>query len=411
MAKNFASIWATQNDSVALEQRFFVKQEVTRGTMIAPTDTDLIHTLNGGGIKFKRPITTSPVRTGRHHTSVIESKDETTWSFPTFFHVNESLGSFATGEVDLAWRVLMRSLLGVETVGGSSLTFDASIAPSTTFSLFETGDLWSNQAPGCFVDASNWTFPGDGQSQAAWNGMGKTMYRIGIGKSVTANAANAITVATGEGLKFEVGGMVMVVKANGTTRSSDTPNGSPRTITAISGDVVTVDGAVLTDSDGTVTPVYLCYYEPTTPTAINHPLIGLVGAVSVGGITSGTCVRKVELNIQNNHEPHNFCWGERGLSGPLFTPGGRLTVQTTVEMSMSHDLLKFINNLKGFAGVALSMVVGSASGRRLAIALPKVPFEIPEISIPDTGSIPVTFSGTAEQSAEDAADEIQVQAL
>lgn len=414
MAKNFKNIYNSANDSIALEQRFFIKAESSRGTLIAPTNTDLIHTLTGGGIKYKLPITSSPVRTGRHHTSVIQEKEETNWSFPTYFMVDESLGAFAVGEVDQGWRTLMKSLLGVETVGGSSLTYDASSAPDITFSLFENGDLWANQAPGCFVDSSNWVFPGDGQSQATWSGMGKTMYRIGIGKSTTNNTGgNTVTLLSGEGDKFEEGGMVMIIEADGTTRSADTPNGSPRTITSITGDVVLLSGATLADADGSggSAPVYLCYYEPTAPSAINNPLIGLVGDVTVGGMSAGTCVRRLELNIQNNHEPHNFCWGERGLSGPLFTPGGRLTVAATLEMSMSHELLKFLNNLKSFSGIAVAAVVGSAAGRRLGITLPKIPFEIPEITVPDTGSIPVTFTGTAEQTVEDAADEIEVQAL
>lgn len=414
MSKNFAAIYASTNDSIALEQKFFLKAEVSRGTLIAPTGSDFIYTLGGGGIKFSRPVDTSPVRTGRHNTSVIEAKDVTTWSFPTFFMVDESLGAFSTAEVDQAWRTLMKSLLGKETVGGSSLVYDSSSAPDITFSLFENGDLWANQAPGCYVESSNWTFPGDGRSQAAWSGQGKTTYKLGIGKSTSNNSAgNTVTLVSGDGRKFNgpnVGGMVMIIKADGTTRSTDTPDGTPRNITAVSGDVVTLDGAVLADADGSGVgaPIYLCYYEPLTPTAIDHPLIGLVGTVSIGGMSGGTCVRNVGINIQNNHEAHNFCWGTRGLSGPLYSPAGRLSVDTTVEMNLSHELVKFINNLTDFPGVSLDMTVGSASGRRIELALPKIPFSIPEVTVPENGSIPVTFTGKAEQTALDAADEITI---
>lgn len=409
MSKNFASIWASTNDSSALEQKFFLKLETSRGVLTAPTGADFFYTLAGGAIKFARPANSSPIRSGRHNSSVIQEKDTTNWSFPAYVMINEALGSFSTAEIDPAVRVLWKSLLGKETVSGSALTYDSGNPPDITFSLFETGDLWSNQAPGCFVDAMNLTAPGDGQTQLAWSGMGKTMYRIGVAKSVTDNnAGNDITVATSEGKKFEIGGMVMIILANGTTRSADTPDGSPRTVTNVVGDVVTVSGAVLAAADGSGVgaPVYLTYYEPTTPVAINNPLTGLVGDVTIGGITVGTCVRSFGLNITNNHEAHNFCWGERGLSGPLFTPGGRLNVETTMELNMSHQLLEFIKDLKNFTGVSFDAIIGETTGRRGQFTLPKIPFAIPEIAVPETGSIPVTFTGLAEQTGIDLADEI-----
>jgi hypothetical protein len=46
--------------------------------------------------------------------------------------------------------------------------------------------------------------------------------------------------------------------------------------------------------------------------------------------------------------------------------------------------------------------------RFLEIDLPKVIFQVPSIDVPETGSIPVSFEGTAYQTALDAADEIVV---
>jgi len=409
MAKNFAAIYASTNDSSAQEQKFFLKLETTRGVLAAPTGADFLYHLQGGQTTYQRPANTSPIRSGRHHTNVIQEKDVTSWTLPTFFMINESLGAWAATEIDPAVRMLWKSLLGSETVNVANLQYNSTVAPSLTFSVFENGDLWANQAPGAFVESNQITLPGDGQAMATWGGSAKTMYRIGIAKSTTDNnAGNTVTLETGEGERMEVGGMVMIIEANGTTRSADTPDGSPRNITAITGDVVTVDGAVLADADGSAADIYLCYYEPATPVAINNPVTGLVGSVSVGGIGMGTCVRRLDMNITNNHELHNFCYGERGLSGPLFTAGGRLTVETTLELNMSHELLAFIKGLKNFTGVAIDAILGSATGRRAQFVLPKVPFAIPEISIPENGSIPVSFTGTAEQTAIDAADEINV---
>lgn len=406
--KNFASIYASGNDSSALEQRFFIKEEVSRGTVIAPTGADFIYTLNGGAVLFGRPANTSPVRSGRHHSTVIEEKDTVSWSFPTFFMVDESLGAASSAQIDPAMRVLLKSLLGREQTG--PLTYDTVTAPNTTFTIFENHDSWANQAAGCFAEAGSMQLPGDGQAQTAWNGFGKEVLRAGIGKSVTANAANAITLAAGEGARFEIGTLVMVIKSNGTTRSTDTPDGSPRKVTNVVGDVVTVDGGVLTDSNGTVNPVYLSYYEPTTPVAINNPLTGLVGTITVAGLTVGG-VRNLTLDLANNHELINYYFGERSLAGALFNPGSRFTAGVSFEVNMNAKVLEYIKGLKSFDGMAVNAVLGSATGRRVAFNLPKVVVSIPEIPTPDEGSVPVTFAGTAYQTAEDAADEIEIEML
>ena len=44
MAKNYANIYSGGNDSVAVNQRFYVKEETTRGVMVAPAATDFFFT-------------------------------------------------------------------------------------------------------------------------------------------------------------------------------------------------------------------------------------------------------------------------------------------------------------------------------------------------------------------------------
>jgi hypothetical protein len=43
--------------------------------------------------------------------------------------------------------------------------------------------------------------------------------------------------------------------------------------------------------------------------------------------------------------------------------------------------------------------------------VPKAIFPVPEIPVPDTGTIPVTFTGNAYQTTLDAADEVTVSFL
>jgi len=408
MAKNYASIYASTNDSSALEQAFFIKEEVVKGTIVPATGADFIYTLAGGNIEFTQPIESSPHRSSRHHNDIIKSKKEMSWTLPILFNIDETLGAAAAAEIDPGVRVLYKSMFGRETAT-SGAVYDAVTAPSITFSLFENGDKWGKQARGCFVDSCNLTFPGDGMSQAEFSGMGAEAVLVGIGKSITANAANVVTVDAGEGKRFPVGGKVMIIKTDGLTRSTDTPTGSPRTVVSVSGDDVTLSGAVLADSDGSValTPVYLAYYEPDTKVAISNPVTGLVGSIALVGLPE-QCVRSATIALTNAHEVVNYCYGEDTIAGSYFVPGSRLTATLSLEMNLNDDTVEFYNSLQAFEPQDITLILGAASGRHLEVTMPRVIFPVPSISVPETGSIPVTYEGICYQSALDAADECTV---
>lgn len=407
MSKNYASIYNSSNDSSALEQRFYLKAEATKGQLIAPASADYLWTLGGGSIAFNQPFESSPQRSGRHHNDIIKKKKETTWNLSTYFHIDESLGVASSAEIDAATKVLFKSLLGYEDLTAGAV-YNTSVNPEITFSLFEIGDKWARQCRGAFVMSGNMQFPGNGEATTEWSGNAVEAVLIGIGKSIIDNdGANTVTLQTGEGDYFRVGGLVMIIEADGSTRSADTAAGTARTITAISGDVVTLSGAVLADADGSATPIYLCYYEPAAATAINNPITGLVGSMSVVGLPS-QCFRSASVNINNEHELVDYCYGNDALASPFFVPGSRVTAEVTVEMNLNKDSIAFYNRVQDFDAQDLQIVLGSASGRRLVIDAPKVRFPVPAFAVPDTGSIPVTFTGNAYQTALDAADEITV---
>jgi Phage tail tube protein len=409
VAKNYASIYNNTGDSSALNQRFYVKLESVRGVLQAPTGADFIYTLGGGSMSFSQPFNPSPVRSGRHNKNVIYDKKALEWSFPTFVMIDTTEVSAGVGEVDPGIRLLWRSALGYEETTPLPL-YDSRNDPDVTFSLYEVGDMWANQARGCVVNQVEIQLPGDGQSQLNWSGFGAESIKVGIGKSVTNNTANTVTLGTGEGFRFPVGALVMIVEANGTTRSGDTPDGSPRKVTAVSGDVVTLDGAALTDADGSGVgaPIYLVYYEPATPVAIDNPQIGLVGTFTSSIVPGAACIRSATITLANNHEPVNYCWGKDALSGAIFVPADRLAVNVSIEMNLNHDLIEYYNRIQKFASSDLQFDLGATASRFFRVLLPKVLFNVPAISLPDTGSIPVTFEGLAVETAEDAADEIRV---
>jgi len=408
--KNFRDLYASTNASIALEQRWFVKEETTRGEMKAPTNTDFLFTLGGGSLSYAQPFDSSPHRSGRHHTSIIKKKKELTFSFSTYFNIDSTLGAADAAEIDTPVRALFKSLLGAEdTAAGAKYT---PAIPNLTLTIFENGDKWARQSRGNFIQGCNINLPGDGEATCEWSGAGKDAVLVGIGKSTSTNAAaNIVTLIAGDGDKFKsaVGGMVMIVKTDGVTRSTDTPNGTPRKIVSVLGDVVTLDGAALTaDSDGAaLTPVYLCYYEPTAPAGINDPQTGLEGSFVLSGFST-VCLRSATIAITNDHEVVNYCYGTDSLSAPFYVPGNRLNVVPTFESNLDDTLIKFFHDVQAFGDQDVTLVLGPAAGRRMEINMPKVKFKVPSYAVPDTGSIPVSFEGQALQSVLDAEDEIYI---
>jgi len=408
MAKNYADIYNSSNPAIALEQRFYAKLESARGTLIAPTGADFFYTLGGGTIESTQAIESSPHKSGRHHNNIIKKKWETSFSFSTYFNIDTALGAAAAAEVDPAVRLLFKSLFGYEDISaGAKYT---PTTPALTFTLMECGDKFAKQAAGCFVQGNTMAFPGDGEATCAWTGAGTRVKYVGIGKSITDNsAANTVTLIAGDGALFEnaEGAMVMLIEANGTTRSADTPTGTPRHIVSVVGDVVTLDGAVLADADGSGlnAPIYLAYYEPETPVAIDNPQTGLVGSFAITGYGS-MCARSINLELTNNHELANYCYGSDSLASPYFVPGERFTAKVTFETNLTEKVLKLLQASQDFGGEELAITLGDNAGRHFTVDIPKAIFSIPSIPVPETGSIPISFEGNAYQTALDAADEI-----
>jgi hypothetical protein len=415
MAKNFAAIYARTGDSIALQQSFFAVEETTKGTLKGPTGADFFYTRAGGAITHTQPKVSSEHRSGRHNNDIYAEKKSTEWTVPAFVNINTAVAAGAT-ELDPAVRVLWKSLLGRETVG-AGVTFDAATDPDITFSLFENGDKWSQQARGSFVESGTITLPGNGVSGLEFSGRCADRLRVGISKSVIDNdGGNTITLAVAaEAKRFPVGCLVMLVEANGTTRSADTADGTYRKVTArdTGTGIITVDGAALADADGSValTPIYLCYAEPVTPVGISGIQTGLVGQITISGLASGACLRSATVTLTNNHEVVDYCYGHDGLDTPFFVPGGRLDVAVELEMNLNDQLIGLLDDLETFTSQNINLFLGNQATRHFKVELPKIIFDVPSTSLPESGSIPVSFSGMGFQTTLDAADEVKVKYL
>jgi len=409
--KSFAAAYNQTSDSSGIVQSFYVKQETTRGVFVPPLGTDFLFTLAGGGITASQALNSSQHRSDRHNNNFIKEKRVEEFSLSTYFNIDITAVD-GNSAIDTPMKVLWRSALGHTEVGGSNeFIANASVAPNITFTMLENGDSWGKQLIGGFIESCEIQLPGDGQAQASWSGAGGGSRLVGIGKSTVANTGNIVTVQAGEGLRFPVGGYVMIIEADGVTRSADTPSGSARRVVSVSGDAITLDGAVLADADGSTNPIYLCYYEPTGATGIDNPETGLVGEISSSLLPAGYCFRSLTIALANNHERVDYCFGADGLDDPFFIPAGRLDVTVTAELNMSKALVGFYNRIVANEGVDIEAILGDSTDRHYKFTMPRVIFQVPAIEVPESGSIPVSFEGLSYQSALQAADEIEVEVL
>ena len=225
--KNYLDIYESENDASSLEQKWYLKLEGSRGVLALPTDTDFFYALEGGTIDYGQGFDESPHRSGRHVNNTIKQKKALSWGFQTFINIDEAVSPGGPTEIDPAIRLLWRSLMGKEFVRVlgpdlfDGLEYSTESAPNVTFSLFSVVDKFAQQARGCFVEAGNFTFPGDGQAQIDWSGMGKDAFTVGIAKSIIDNSGlSTVTLVAGDGRQMKVGAVVMIITGTGSTRSS-----------------------------------------------------------------------------------------------------------------------------------------------------------------------------------------------
>jgi hypothetical protein len=78
-----------------------------------------------------------------------------------------------------------------------------------------------------------------------------------------------------------------------------------------------------------------------------------------------------------------------------------------MEMNLNKESFKLLKRVTEFEAQDITLVLGSPTGRRFELELPKVEFSVPNVPVPETGSIPITFAdGLALQTGLDTRDEI-----
>jgi hypothetical protein len=103
----------------------------------------------------------------------------------------------------------------------------------------------------------------------------------------------------------------------------------------------------------------------------------------------------------------------------MFIPGGRLEASLSLELNLNANLVEFMKRVRNLEAQNVTLRVGPEQSsptptipeekHHFLVKCPKVKFNVPSISVPESGSVPVTFEGTCLQTVLDAADEVTVE--
>ncbi len=363
--------------------------------------TDYLFMLKGSH-KFSQARNVSKHRTGRQSLSTIKSKKVLEGEIDTYINIDTSAGS---PSLDTPLKLLIKQMLANQvSVTSTSENFSQLQAPSTYVSIYEASNITGALMNGCYAKSLEISLPGDGEA------MYKFAYKGRDEKACTAaklnglvSASAAITVGSGESRNFEAGSLVMCVDTDG------------RTVTAGGDGTLSVSslthGSNLVTLSTTVTCSDLSYLVPYDPSVLgglggtNAPLVGLTGTVSFdNGSTTIDEIRSVSIKIDDKKEDLDKYYGFDTNQGYIVSNVCEIAV--TVDINMTAQQYNKILRIKDDATFALKVVLGAAAGRRLEIVMPVVQFNTPSVDIPDSGSVPVSFSGFALQSSNEALDAI-----
>lgn len=354
-----------------------------------------------GGLTFTQPAESNEHRSGRFHSGIVKKKKMVEFDFDTYVNMSGNAGE----SIDTAVQVLWESLLGTKTVNsGVSIDFTQGL-PKLFFTAVRVSTIFGEYFTGCYVKGGAMNFPGDGPATMKWTGRGSSSTLSGLSQvNGAVNASASVIVNNGETKRYTVDGYVMVVSPDGRTIVA----GADGTLKVNAYDdtthTLTLSTAVTVADDGFVVPWDPGAVQQTGRDAI---FTDLAGSFKYSQSESGVCMTDISLDIQNEHNDRDNCFGSDHNDG--FVAGNRMTATLSATADLSNDHFAKFVRAREFPGFDPEIVLGNvSSGRYLRIRAPKWIPSVPAIELPQNGTTPVTLEGVLFQSSPGAKDPIVV---
>ena len=290
-------------------------------------------------------------------------------SFETYIKPSGAAGTAPAADL------LYEALMGAKTVTASTdvkYNFSGFGEDLPLLTVVVQRGHFVGQLIGCMVNQGTFTVnPSDGDdglAKVAWSLKYLKEIRTGSGSAVSLTGSD-LTLTSGHGKRFNVGSVVVVGS-----------NTTARTITAINGDVVTLDDVTgLTVSSGDAVAPFL----PTPAAEVGEPQASYVG-VAKEGDAEGTPGEDIKLTsstitINNNLEVINN--EKDGSEYPSrVVRANQREVTMSMDMLFTEDAAKYFSEADGQVRRSVEIPVGNVAGSILSIEAPNVGLDVPTIS-------------------------------
>ena len=353
-------------------------------------------------LKMAQPLAISEHKSGRQPKSIIKKKKMADGQLECYLNVFTG----GTPGVDTPLDTLLTQALGYKPVNTSSeIRYDMSQAPNRYFSFVQGNNVFGRYFNGVYPKSVSVTLPGDGEAKMSFPMKAREGKYSGIAQIDGALVASSnVVVNAGESKRYlQNGTLVMVVDPDGRTILA----GVDGTLSVTS----RVDGSNQVNLSAPVTVADNGFLVPWLPHVLDqhgtdNPQTGLQGTVSFDdGATVIEEIRNVQIDLDPKTEDQDNWYGFDTNAGR--TNPNRVEIKIKVDMLMTSAQVQHVVNALEFTPVAIKVVCGSASGRRVQWKFPKVYLQAPPIPIPDTGTVVASFEGIAVQSTDNANDAIQ----
>lgn len=348
------------------------------------------------GLKVSQPFEMSEHRTGRQASNIIKKKIVAEGDIEMYVNMDTS----GVGPViDTPVEDILENILGRKTKTANLIRFDAGDPPTSFLSLLQGNNVFARAFNGGYAKSLKISLPGDGEAKITVPFKCRDGKYASVGQfNGEVTASTAVILNIGDANKFDNGSRVIVVDTDG------------RTILYGAAGTLTFDR--LTASTGTLSAAITCldnsYLAPWTPhnldqAGIDNPVTGLSGTVSLDGdSTTIEEIRSVEISFDPKVEDQDNYYGADGNRGRVV--GGRAEITIDLDVMLSNSQAQNIMEAKRFVAKSVVVKLGDPAGRHTRFVFPNVQFAVPDVELPDEGSVPLKLSGKCLQSTVGALD-------
>ncbi len=362
---------------------------------LVPVATDAIEHVSTG-IEFNIPREDATHRSGRSKVVRLSGKKEVKFSFESYIVPSDPTGS--NPNLPDMHPMLLSAFGLVDESNAAQKVYSLARSTTSSFRMLEEGTHFSRLAVGCVADSITFSLPGDGKAMVKVEGFGQDVYLAGETLAAAiGTTTNAVTVTTGQGQRIEVGSYIDIIDKD----DGDTAKASARKVTAVTGDVVTFDGAAVSFVVG---DIVIGHAPDYTATSSENALLGLKGSFTTAELGSVTCdLLSAEISIKNNYTQRKNAYGKSTICG--YVADKRREVAVTLDILLTKENFEFYSKYKTFVADDLTIVlqpqdipapaVADDAGRTFTWHMGRVEFDIPKLESPSDGFIKLSLSGVA----------------